>query len=238
MKHCTFLLGMLLVTTVLWATPIVTDTLVIPEDIAESDSNYSAITVQKGYYRIGDTVIHLSAFKTYDQPFSWDSISFSKNLLAIARININGMYAYSYDATADTQMLRGRKQQLSPSVKKQRYRWMEQTIGFSNSCPPGSCYHYYAAKHRTKGLVSATDRATLQQWIPIVKRPADALFLLKDTWMHIARFQRTKHGFFILINERIRDCKMTFADVLYFIDVKGNIKTIGSNVTYISKACI
>lgn len=216
------------------------DTIIIDNDKIEGDTNYTVINHDKGKYQIGDTVIERSTFITFQgDNKSLGSISFNKKLIYLAKVEIRGADFSSQDNIGDTTIIWGTKKIIKPFLKKRINGFVRQPdFGFPNYCPPSQCLHYYIGVNNTKKLVTAFNPADLKKLIPKVVSPADAFFFIEDNPNMRGIYALSKKGYCILINTRVRDCPMTYADKLYFVDFKGNVKEMGEKITQITRLCI
>jgi hypothetical protein len=217
-----------------------TDTIVIDTEKIEGDTNYTFINHEKGKYKIGDTVIERSNFKSFQgDKISPGSISFNKKLLYLAKIEIRGEAYNPEENLGDTTIIFGTRKMIKPFVKKRKMGFYDQPhVGFLNYCPPSRCFHYYIGINNAKILLKAFNSTDLKKLIPKVITPADAFFFVEDNPYIGGIYALSKKGYLIVINTKVRDCPMTFADKLYFIDFKGNVKEMGENTTQITRLCI
>jgi hypothetical protein len=216
------------------------DTIVIDTEKIEGDTNYTFINHEKGKYRIGDTVIERSNFKSFQgDKLSSGSISFNKKLLYLAQIAIRREAYNPEENLGDTTIIFGTTKMIKPFVKKRKMGFYDQQYsGFPNNCPPSQCFHYYIGINNAKMLVKAFNRTDLKKLIPKVITPADAFFFVEDNPYISGIYALSKKGYLVLINTKVRDCPMTFADKLYFVDFKGNVTEMGENTTQITRLCI
>jgi hypothetical protein len=217
-----------------------TDTIVIDINKIEGDTNYTVINQEKGKYKIGDTVIERSNFKSFQgDKISSKLLSFNKKLLYLAKIEIRREAYNPEENLGDTTIIFGTRKMIKPFVKKRKMGFYDQPhVGFLNNCPPSRCFHYYIGINNAKILVKAFNSTDLKKLIPKVITPADAFFFVEDNPYIGGIYALSKKGYLVVINTKVRDCPMTFADKLYFIDFKGNVKEMGENTTQITRLCI
>lgn len=209
------------------------DTIVIDTEKIEGDTNFTFINHEKGKYKIGDTVIERSNFKSFQgDKISPGSISFNKKLLYLAKIEIRGEAYNPQENLGDTTIIFGTPKMIKPFVKKRKMGFFDQPhYGFPNNCPPSQCFHYYIGINNSKMLVKAFNPTDLKKLIPKVITPADAFFFVEDNPYIGGIYALSKKGYLVLINTKVSDCPMTYADKLYFIDFKGNVTEMGENIT-------
>lgn len=207
------------------------DTIRINADSLEMNVDYSAMEKKSGIYVIGDTAIHLDSFAFHNVELKYNAVSFDKKFLHIAQI--------SFGHRRDTVMIKGSKKSLKTKRQLNSYMTYEQeSSGFINRCPPGRCYHYYVGVKGNGKRVSANNLRELRVLIPVVKKVSDAFFLIDDNNFQKGRYYKAGGSYYILINKRVQDCHMTFADILYRVDADGSVTELGRNITEITNLCI
>ena len=209
-----------------------------------NDSDYSAIGRSSGVYRIGEVKINLSKFKPFDNNFKISSLSFSDSLIYTAIVRVIGT-ASSEDYHEDTTLISGEKilnwkefKNLGKEADSEPWKIKSETKGFGNDCPPGICTHYFMAVTKSGFILNVNNIESLNQMIPFVKTPYDALFFIAlNTYFPQGKFAKTQDGYLVLLNKSITDCPIDYADILYHVDRYGKVKELGRVITRKTALC-
>lgn len=209
-----------------------------------NDSDYTALNRKSGMYRIGEVSINLSKFKSFEKNIDLAKLSFSDSLNYIATVYVNGTSA-SEEFKEDTVMMRGEKTQDWKSIKniseepdQEFWKIRKNAEGFGNDCPPGICTHYFMALTKSGFLINVKNVEEISKILPEVKTQNDALFLLTlGTNFTNGKYAKTKEGYLILLNRKITDCPIDYADILYQVDKKGKITNLGRVITRKTALC-
>lgn len=205
-----------------------------------NDSNYTALTRTSGMYRIGAYQVDMSKFK--DSKSLGTAYSFAPGLTYVALIRVNGSDALGDELKYDTTLIYGTK----PSTFISAQNTMDPTPwkfklfneGFGNDCPPGVCTHYFIAINTLNELIVAMNLEQLKNIIPEIKKPVDAsLFVRQDIVSMEAKYAKTKDGFLVLVNRTITECPIDYADILFHVSTKGELKQLGMVITKKTVLC-
>lgn len=215
-----------------------------PYAIEEGTNNrvdYSVATKDTGRLNIGAYWINLSRFYTYKQESIINSLSFPDSLVYVAIVNKRG------DDHSDTTIIRGRQPDAMLIKKLQKkpanidaYAWQElsRQQGFGNDCPPGNCTHYFIAITKTKRLIKVSNPDNLVKILPKIKTGHDAFFsIVKNDYWPRGKYAKTTDGFLVLLNEKITNCPIHYADVLYKVGFDGKISQLGRVITQKTMLC-
>ena len=209
-----------------------------------NDSDYTALNRKSGMYRIGEVSINLSKFRSFEKNIDVAGLSFSDSLDYVATVFVNGTNA-SEEFKEDTVMMRGKNIQDWKSIKNiseepdQEFWKIRKTAqGFGNDCPPGICTHYFMAVTKSGFLINVKTVEEIGKILPVVKTQNDALFLLTlSTNFPNGKYAKTNEGYLILLNRKISDCPIDYADILYQVDKKGKITNLGRVITKKTALC-
>jgi hypothetical protein len=211
------------------------------EERSQSAMDYSVLKNDTGFLNIGEYRINLSRFTNYKQESIIKSLSFPDSLVYIAIVSNRG------DDSFDTTIIRGKKPDPLLIKKLQRkpteidaYAWQElsRKQGFGNDCPPGNCTHYFIAITSTKRLIKVSNPDDLLKILPRLKTGNDAYFhIVKNDYWPRGKYAKTKNGFLVLLNEKISNCPIDYADVLYQVDYNGKLVQLGRVITQKTMLC-
>lgn len=209
-----------------------------------SDSDYTALNRKSGMYRIGEVSINLSKFRSFEKNIDLAKLSFSDSLDYIATVFVNGTNT-SEEFKEDTVMMRGENPKDWKSIKNiseepnQEFWKIRKTAqGFGNDCPPGICTHYFMAVTKSGFFINVKTVEEIGKILPVVKTQNDALFLLTlSTNFPNGKYAKTKEGYLILLNRKISDCPIDYADILYQVDRYGKVKELGRVITRKTALC-
>ena len=209
-----------------------------------NDSDYTALNRKSGMYRIGEVSINLSKFRTFEKNIDLARLSFSDSLVYVATVFVNGTNS-SEEFKEDTVLMRGENprdwksiKNISDELDQEPWRLRKTAQGFGNDCPPGICTHYFIAVTKSGFLINVKSVDEINKILPVVKTQNDALFLLTlSTNFPNGKYAKTKEGYLILLNRKISDCPIDFADILYQVDKKGKITNLGKVITRKTGLC-
>lgn len=211
------------------------------EEGANNRVDYSVATKDTGRLNTGAYWINLSRFYTYKQESIINSLSFPDSLVYVAIVNNRG------DDHSDTTIIRGRQPDAVLIKKLQKkpanidaYAWQElsRQQGFGNDCPPGNCTHYFIAITKTKRLIKVSNPDKLVKILPKIKTGNDAFFsIVKNDYWPRGKYAKTTDGFLVLLNEKITNCPIHYADVLYKVGFDGKISQLGRVITQKTMLC-
>ena len=215
-----------------------------PYAIEEGSNNkidYSVVKKDTGHLNIGGYRINLSRFYHFKQESVTGSLSFPDSLVYVAIVNNRG------DDHSDTTIIRGRQPDAMLINRLQKkpanidaYAWQElsRQQGFGNDCPPGNCTHYFIAITRTKKLIKVVNPDDLVKILPKIKTGNDAFFsIVKNDYWPRGKYAKTTDGFLVLLNEKITNCPIHYADVLYRVGFDGKVSQLGRVITQKTMLC-
>jgi len=211
------------------------------EERSNSTIDYSALKKNIGFLNIGEFRINLSRFTNYKQESIIKSLSFPDSLVYVAMVKNHG------DDKFDTIIIRGKKPDPLLIKKLQQrpaaidpYAWQEirRKEGFGNDCPPGNCTHYFIAITKTKRLIKVSNPDDMFKILPSIKTGNDAFFqVVQNDYRPKGKYIKTKDGFMVLLNEKISNCPIDYADVLYQVDNDGKLVMRGRVITKKTMLC-
>lgn len=203
--------------------------------------DYSVLKNDTGFLNIGEYRINLSRFTNYKRESIIGNLSFPDSLVYVAIVNNRG------EESTDTTIIRGKKPDPLLIKKLQRkpaeidaYAWQElsRKQGFGNDCPPGNCTHYFIAITKTKRLIKVSNPEDLFKILPRIKTGNDAFFhIVKNDYWPRGKYAKTKDGFLVLLNEKISNCPIDYADILYQVDYNGKLVQLGRVITQKTMLC-
>lgn len=203
--------------------------------------DYSVVNKDTGHLNIGAYWINLARFYNFKQESVIGSLSFPDSLVYVAIINNRG------DDSFDTTIIRGKKpnpllikklQQRPAAIDPYAWQELNRKQGFGNDCPPGNCTHYFIAITKTKRLIKVINPDDLAKILPSIKTGNDAFFsIVKNDYWPRGKYAKTKDGFLVLLNEKISNCPIDYADVLYQIDNNGKQVLLGRVITQKTMLC-
>lgn len=215
-----------------------------PYAIEKSTNNsidYSVVNKDTGRLNIGAYWINLARFYNYKQESIMGSLSFPDSLVYVAIVNNRGEDSF------DTTIIRGKKpdpllikklQQRPAAIDPYAWQELNRKQGFGNDCPPGNCTHYFIAITKTKRLIKVSNPDDLVKILPRIKTGNDAFFsIAKNDYWPRGKYAKTKDGFLLLLNEKISNCPIDYADVLYQIDNNGKQVQLGRVITQKTMLC-
>lgn len=219
-----------------------------PVERGRETEDRSVLHQKKGIFTFGTTKVNLEDFHSLELPQNWfTKISFRTDLLLLARVENRGR---SEKESGDTVWIKKPSRTiLKKALKiyknkkdkdKNRYGWdFINRRGMGSHCPPSQCYHYFIAYTSKGEWIEIREERDINKLIPAVKSYWDAVFLISNDIYGINRmlFSSTNKGWQILLNDRIRDCPITYADKLYIVDNKGAVNELGSNVSRVTNLC-
>jgi hypothetical protein len=205
-----------------------------------NDSNYTALAMNSGMYRIGEYQIDMSKFK--DVKSADRKYSFAAGLTYVALIRVNGSDAMGDELRYDTTILFGSKPSTFVSADKAMdptpWKFKLFNEGFGNDCPPGVCTHYFIAINSMNQLITAMNLEQLKNIIPVIKQPADAVLFVRQDIANIdGKYAKTKDGFLVLVNRTISECPIDYADILFHVSMNGELKQLGMVITKKTVLC-
>ena len=205
-----------------------------------NDSNFTALTRTSGMYRIGEYQIDMSKFK--DAREINRNYSFASALNYVAVVRVNGSSGMGDELKYDTTVLFGKKPSAFVSTETpldpSPWKFKLFNEGFGNDCPPGVCTHFFIASNSMNELITAMNLEQLKNIIPVIKKPADAvLFVRQDTAPIDGKYAKTNDGYLVLVNRTISECPIDYADILFHVTKKGEIKQLGLVITKKTALC-
>jgi hypothetical protein len=212
---------------------LLNDTIIIDTEQLEGDSNHTALQLDKGLYRVGDTLVDLSTFKFLDTTIRWKDLSYRKDLVSFMRVELK---PYEENNRHDSTLLFGKAIRKKPAGRDHYYYGYQEQSEFKNRCPPMQCPYYYITmdkKGKVKQLRSLAELATVIH----VRKPMDAFFLLEDELYQSGRYCKTPTGYYIMVNKIISHCSIQYADILYYVSNKGSAEELARNITWVTNAC-
>lgn len=211
------------------------------EEGANDRIDYSVVAKDTGRLNIGEYWINLSRFYSYKQESIINSLSFPDSLVYVAIVNNRG------DDSFDTTIIRGKKpdpllikklQQRPAAIDPYAWQELSRKQGFGNDCPPGNCTHYFIAITKTRRLIKVSNPDELGKILPRIKTGNDAFFsVVKNDYWPRGKYAKTKDGFLVLLNEKITNCPIHYADILYRIGFDGKISQLGRVITQKTLLC-
>lgn len=211
------------------------------EERTNSTIDYSVLKKNTGFLDIGEFRINLSRFTNYSQEPIIKSLSFLDSLVYIAIVNNRGGDKF------DTTIIRGKKpspsliknlQKRPPSIDPYTWQEIRRKEGFGNDCPPGNCTHYFIAITKTNRLIKVSNPDDMMKILPRIKTGNDAFFqIVQNNSRPKGKYAKTKEGFLVLLNEKISNCPINYADVLYRVDNIGNMVQLGRVITKKTTLC-
>jgi hypothetical protein len=211
------------------------------EEGSNTRTEYSMLARDTGYLEIGNYRIRVSAFTKMEHQEITGKIKFPDSLVYVAMVSTQN------DESRDTIILKGNKPSSTLIAQLQKkpadidpYAWQQlnQTMGFGNDCPPGNCRHHFIAITRTKRLIRVSEPQEITKILPRISTAADAAFaIIKRSHLPTVKTAAIKGGFLVLINEKIGDCPIDFADVLYKVSSTGKQERLGMVITKRTTLC-
>lgn len=213
-----------------------------PIEHEREEADRSVLKQKNGVFKFGENNINLTDFHAIKLEKGWHkNLSFRKDVVALARIE-------SRNEHEDTLWLKGAK---NPGLKKSlnRYKTKKERNsyrygpsygrGMGSHCPPGQCFHYFLALTGKGEWIELRSEGELTKILPEVKNDWDAVFL---TTADLYAFEpilasRSANGWQLLLNTRVRDCPITYADKLIGISKKGQVMELGSTTSRVTKLC-
>ena len=122
--------------------------------------------------------------------------------------------------------------------------------GIGTWCPPSWCFWYVLTVNKTGQVEVIEKREELRRLVTEVVNLKDAIFLqmtfatgessgYPDPSREIVgKFKKTKRGFYLLLNREIKDCPITYADILFYVDKKGRVEIKRTKITRETDLCI
>ena len=211
------------------------------EEGTNTRKEYSALAQDTGFLNIGAYRIRLSGFTKWEHQDIVGKIKFPESLSFVAIVYLqNG-------EPRDTIALKGTKPTATLIKKLEKkpaaidpYAWQQlnRTIGFGNDCPPGDCRHHFIAISRSNRLIKVTEPMEMPRILPRIRSAQDALFaIIKKDYLPTAKTAKTQEGYLLLINEKISDCPINYADILYKVSHSGKIERLGMVITKRTTLC-
>lgn len=211
------------------------------EDGSNNKIDYSVLKKDTGRLNIGAHWINLERFYNFKQESITKSLSFPDSLLYVAIVNNRG------DDYTDTTIIRGKKPDALLIKRLQKkpanidpYAWQElsRKQGFGNDCPPGNCTHYFIAITKTKRLIKVSNPEDLFKILPTINTGNDAFFsIVKNDYWPRGKYAKIKDGFLVLLNEKITNCPIHYADILYMVGFDGRVSQLGRLITQKTLLC-
>ncbi len=211
------------------------------EEGANNKIDYSFVKKDTGRLNIGSHWINLARFYNFKQESIMSSLSFPDSLVYVAIVNNRG------DDSFDTTIIRGKKpdpllikklQQRPAAIDPYAWQELNRKLGFGNDCPPGNCTHYFIAITKSKRLIKVSNPDDLAKILPSIKTGNDAFFsIVKNDYWPRGKYAKTKDGFLVLLNEKITNCPIHYADVLYRVGFDGKVSQLGRVITQKTLLC-
>lgn len=211
------------------------------EEGSNTRTEYSMLARDTGYFEIGNYRIRVSAFTKMEHQELAGKIKFPDSLIYVAMVSTQN------DESRDTIILKGikpsptlitRLQQKPADIDPYAWQQLNQTMGFGNDCPPGNCRHHFIAITRTKQLIRVTEPQEIIKILPRISNVTDAVFaIIKRTHIPTVKTAAIKGGYLVVVNEKIGDCPIDYADVLYKISTAGKQERLGMVITKRTTLC-
>lgn len=210
----------------------------------------SALDIAHGLLSIGDTAIEMKEFSYVESKINFSDLTLNTKFSSIFRINACGALSFTdtTNRSADTVVLKGCKLSNEEKIFLARKWKSEQNFealyesrsqsGFGMDHPPSPCFHFYAAITPGGEFSVVLNRREVSMIIPRVQSITDACFMIDDNLWIRCKYKKIESGYLILINERIRDCTVTYADRLYRVTTEGEVLLLGETITSVTNLCI
>lgn len=211
------------------------------EEGTNTRKEYSVLAKDTGYLNIGAYRIRINGFSRMDYQEAKSKLRFPDSLRFVAVVHTqNG-------EPTDTIILKGikpssalisRLNQKPPDVDPYAWQQLNRTMGFGNDCPPGECRRHFIAITASGRLIRVNDPQEMTKIMPRIQSATDALFhVVKKNELPTAKTARVSDGFLVIINEKISDCPINFADVLYKVSFTGKTERMGMVITKRTTLC-
>lgn len=211
------------------------------EEGSNTRIEYSILARDTGYLNIGAYRIRINGFSKMDYQEAKGKLRFPDSLRFVAVVHTqNG-------EPTDTIILKGTKpsstlisrlNQKPPDIDPYAWQQLNRTMGFGNDCPPGDCRRHFIALTASGRLIKVNDPQEMTKILPRIHGATDALFyVVKKNHLPTAKTARIRDGFLVVINEKISDCPINFADVLYKVSFAGKTERMGLVITKRTTLC-
>jgi hypothetical protein len=211
------------------------------EEGSNTRVEYSVLARDTGFLNIGSYRIRISGFTKIEHQEISGKIKFPDSLSFVAIVFLQD------GEPRDTVVLKGTKPSASLINKLEKkpanadpYAWQQlnRTLGFGNDCPPGDCRRHFITITKSNRLIKVIEPEEMPKILPRIHSSLDALFAItKRNHLPTAKTAKIKDGFLILLNEKISDCPIDFADVLYKVSFTGKIEKLGMVITKKTTLC-
>jgi hypothetical protein len=211
------------------------------EEGSNTRTEYSVLARDTGFLNVGAYRIRISGFSKIEHQEVSDKIRFSDSLTFVAVVLLQD------GVPRDTIILKGTKPSAALINKLQKrpadidpYAWQQlnRTQGFGNDCPPGDCRRHFIAITKTNRLIKVVEPEEMSKIQPRIHSDLDALFAItKRNLVPTAKTAKINDGFLVLLNEKISDCPIDFADILYKVSFTGKIEKLGMVITKRTTLC-
>jgi hypothetical protein len=211
------------------------------EEGSNTRVEYSVLTRDTGFLNIGAYRIRISGFTKIEYQEITGKIKFPDSLGFVAMVFLQD------GEPRDTVVLKGTKPSGTLINKLEKrpadtdpYAWQQlnRTLGFGNDCPPGDCRRHFIAITRSSRLIKVIEPEEIIKILPRVQTALDAVFAItKQNHVPTAKTARIKDGYLVLLNEKISDCPINFADILYKVSFTGKIERLGMVITKRTTLC-
>lgn len=211
------------------------------EEGSNTRVEYSVLARDTGFLNIGAYRIRISGFTKIEHQEVSGKIKFPDSLTFVALIFLQE------GEPRDTVVLKGAKPSAALINKIQKsqsdidpYAWQQlnQTQGFGNDCPPGDCRRHFIAITKSNRLIKVIEPEEMPRILPRIHSSLAAVFAIsKRNHLPTAKTAKIKDGFLVLLNEKISDCPIDFADVLYKVSFTGKIEKLGMVISKRTTLC-
>jgi len=211
------------------------------EEGSNTRIEYSALSRDTGFLNMGAYRLRLSGFTKRQHQEISGKIKFPDSLSFVAIV------FFQDGDPKDTVILRGIKPSDAVINKLQKrpadinpYAWQQlnRTMGFGNDCPPGDCRRHFIAITKSNRLIKVIEPEEMTKILPRIHSELDAVFAItKRNHLPTAKTAKIKDGFLVLLNEKISDCPINYADILYKVSFTGKIEKLGMVITKKTTLC-
>jgi hypothetical protein len=211
------------------------------EEGSNTRIEYSALAKDTGFLNIGSYRIRISGLTKREHQEISGKIKFPDSLSFVAMVFLQD------GEPRDTIILKGTKPSAALINKLQKrpadidpYAWQQinRTLGFGNDCPPGDCRRHIIAITRSNKMIKVTEPEEMVKILPRIHSELDAVFAIsKRNYLPTTKTARIKEGYLVLMNEKISDCPINYADVLYKVSFTGKIERMGMVITKKTTLC-
>ncbi len=200
--------------------------------------NKSALDWKDGLLDIGDYRINLARFSDFEQGKFFNKLSWPDTIAYVAMVSTGRGMGNDTTVLFSRQLTVTQKKRLKQAPKRAGYEDFHQPVGFGNDCPPGDCRHYFIGLSTRNKIIQVNGPGEMNKLIPRTQNPYDAWFVLENAsfWPR-GKFAKLKDGFLVLLNKKIRDCQIDYADILYHVHENGSSEELGRVLTQKTTLC-